>query len=114
MKWNHLSNDLIYPDQKLTILNKETYVVKNGDTIWDIANNYNVTVDQLKQWNNLTADLIHPNDELVVYPEEDTKKASKDDNESKKVESSSVKNASVATKPVTKKQPEKEQAKKHN
>lgn len=113
MKWNHLSNDLIYPDQKLTILNKETYVVKNGDTIWDIANNYNVTVDQLKQWNNLTADLIHPNDELVVYPEEDTKKASKDDNESKKVESSSVKNASVAAKPVTKKQPEKEQAAKN-
>lgn len=109
MKWNHLTNDLIFPNQKLAILNKKTYEVKNGDTIWDIAKQYNVTVDQIQNWNKLSSDLIYPKDELVIYPEEDNKKATKEV-VTKKVESSSAKSTNVAAKPVQKQQPEKKQA----
>lgn len=29
------------------------YQVKNGDTLWDIANKYGVSVDNIKNWNNI-------------------------------------------------------------
>ncbi|MGV3465190.1 MAG: LysM peptidoglycan-binding domain-containing protein [Heyndrickxia sp.] len=109
MKWNHLTTDLIYPDQKLTILNKEIYEVQNGDTVWDIAKKYQVTAEQIKSWNQLSTDLIYPNDELVVYPEEDTKEIQKE-NPTKKVESSSAKNTNVAAKPAKESKPTTKQA----
>jgi membrane-bound lytic murein transglycosylase D len=74
--WNKLSNNTIYPKQKLkvsgdsalaqvtepkheaatkNIENKYVYyTVKKGDTLWDIAQQYKgVSVDDIKKWNNL-------------------------------------------------------------
>ncbi len=74
--WNNLSNNTIYPKQKLKVAgethccpasnpkpapantNSENkyvyYTVKKGDTLWDIAQQYKgVSVDDIKKWNNL-------------------------------------------------------------
>jgi membrane-bound lytic murein transglycosylase D len=74
--WNNLSNNMIYPKQKLKVsgntelalasepkpaavkTNAENkyvyYTVKKGDTLWDIAQQYKgVSVDDIKKWNNL-------------------------------------------------------------
>jgi N-acetylmuramoyl-L-alanine amidase len=44
----------------------EELIVKEGDTLWDIAEQKNVSVEELKDWNELTSDLIQPNDSLTI------------------------------------------------
>jgi LysM repeat protein len=37
------------------------YVVKEGDTLWSIAQKYNVTISEIKSWNRLNGgDRIYP------------------------------------------------------
>ncbi|WP_244913445.1 LysM peptidoglycan-binding domain-containing protein [Heyndrickxia sporothermodurans] len=43
-----------------------TYKVKNGDSLWKIANKYDTTVANLKKLNNLKSDMIKPNQVLTV------------------------------------------------
>jgi membrane-bound lytic murein transglycosylase D len=46
---------------------KITYEVKSGDTLWDIANNFNVPLNHLKRWNGLGRhSVIRPGDKLVL------------------------------------------------
>jgi len=71
--WNNLKSSTIYPNQKLTVYEptKQSttevvktsdgdvkyiiHVVKSGDTLWDIAKQYDgVTVNQIKQLNDIT------------------------------------------------------------
>ena len=47
------------------------YIVQQGDTLWDIASRYGVTVSVLADLNTLINAEIHPGDELIVpAPEE--------------------------------------------
>ena len=48
-----------------------TYTVQEGDTLYRIAVENNISLDALLSWNNLSTDLIHPGDELVVTGNED-------------------------------------------
>lgn len=42
------------------------YVVKQGDTLWDIARAHEVSPEELKDWNSLKRSKIHAGQELVI------------------------------------------------
>ena len=44
----------------------KTYTVVIGDTLYSIANKFNITVDNLKSWNNLKSDILSIGDVLKV------------------------------------------------
>lgn len=44
----------------------KTYTVKSGDTLWQIATNNGISVNQLMSWNNLSSTLIIVGQRLVV------------------------------------------------
>lgn len=43
-----------------------TYIVQKGDTLSKIANNYQVTIEDIKKWNNLSKDTIYVAQKLKV------------------------------------------------
>lgn len=83
-KDNNLTSDIIVPGQVLEIDEdikteakeetsdkdnkevKDTYVIEAGDTLFDIAVEFDVSVAELKEWNNLSSDIIFVGKELVV------------------------------------------------
>lgn len=62
MKYNNLTSNLLQVGQVLRIpqnnMIDNTYIVKSGDSLWNIARKFNVTVDELKKKNNLTSNLL--------------------------------------------------------
>jgi len=43
------------------------YIVREGDTLWDIAQKHNVTVEEIRSWNSLNGgDRIYPLDRLTL------------------------------------------------
>ncbi|MBQ3435723.1 MAG: LysM peptidoglycan-binding domain-containing protein [Bacilli bacterium] len=69
---NNLSSDIITPGQELVINENipvgenNYYVVKKGDTLYGIAKNNNITVDDLIKTNNLTSLILKVGDKLIV------------------------------------------------
>lgn len=91
---NHLSSDVIHPGEVLQLsanssvpssapkvtpvsltvsqpvqsspATASSYNVKSGDSLWGIANNYNLSVAQLKNLNHLKSDVIYPGQVLTV------------------------------------------------
>lgn len=44
----------------------DTYIVKKGDTLWNIAKKNNLTVEELKKYNNLNNNLLYIGQELKL------------------------------------------------
>ncbi len=70
---NNLSSNLLSIGQKLLIKDTSSsedvgvyYTVKAGDTLYGIANEYNLTVDELKSMNNLTNNNLSVGQKLLV------------------------------------------------
>ena len=68
---NGLSDDSIYTNQKLTVFYSDEnsdakHIVVAGETLWEISQKYNVSVDQLQNWNGISGHLIYPNQQLIV------------------------------------------------
>lgn len=49
-----------------TAMAVQNYIVKEGDTLWDIANKYGVSVDSVQQSNRLTSDRLQIGMKLVI------------------------------------------------
>ena len=43
----------------------ETYVVKTGDSLWEISRKYQTTIEELMELNNLSQDTIYPNQVFI-------------------------------------------------
>jgi len=72
---NNLTTNLLSIGQELKIPNiisneknetYKTYIVKSGDSLYQIAKKYNVTVDELKELNNLTTNLLSINQQIKI------------------------------------------------
>jgi membrane-bound lytic murein transglycosylase D len=91
--WNNLESDKILVGQKLTIYSNKkitsstdkkkakTYTVQEGDNLTAIAEDYGVTVSQIKEWNDIDGDVIIPGQVLKLYsdagPKDNPKKTNK-------------------------------------
>ncbi len=84
-KLNNLSSNVLYVGQSLKVPEyykaedtNITYIVKKGDSLWSIANQYGTTVNNLKNYNNLLNDTLSigqlieiPSSTTIVTPSED-------------------------------------------
>lgn len=72
IQYNNLSTLTLQVGQQLKIPNRESignnryHTVQSGDTLWSIAKQYNITVDELMNANNLTSTLLKLNQVLII------------------------------------------------
>lgn len=75
ISWNNLDSTIIYPGQQLKLVIEpeiikdsisETYTVKRGDTLFEIARSHDISLEELIHSNAITSYLIYPGTELVV------------------------------------------------
>lgn len=79
-EWNELENDKILVGQKLIVAEPKqqkkttekkktktaTHTVKEGENLTEIADKYDVSIDDIKEWNKLKSDVIKPGQTLIV------------------------------------------------
>jgi 3D (Asp-Asp-Asp) domain-containing protein/LysM repeat protein len=53
--------------------NVQAETVQKGDTLWELSQVHNTSVEEIQKLNNLTTDVIHPGDELKMIPEKQYK-----------------------------------------
>ena len=58
-----------------TVANENEHVVRQGESLYAIARQYNVKPEQLHVWNDLANDIIHPCDKLTVVEPVSTPKS---------------------------------------
>ena len=70
---NGLSGNVIYPGDRLVVKGSGKsagqgiyYQVRNGDSLWTIARNHEVSPEEIKRWNNLQGNMIHPGNSLLL------------------------------------------------
>ncbi|MDG3142427.1 LysM peptidoglycan-binding domain-containing protein [Streptococcus suis] len=85
IKWNNIKNNTIHPGQQVIVKPAttakstatsqtssgspaKTYTVKAGDSVWLIAHNYGISMDDLIKWNNIKNYTIHPGQQVIVKP----------------------------------------------
>lgn len=67
----------IYPGQRLRLPGdargaaRVVHVVGAGDTLWDLARHYNVSITDIRRWNNLRDNRIRAGAQLVIYLSEE-------------------------------------------
>ncbi|GGB35480.1 LysM peptidoglycan-binding domain-containing protein [Virgibacillus dakarensis] len=61
-----LATGVMIAGAAVTNVSAEEYKVQEGDSLWDIANEYNTTVDDLVEINELKSTTIHPNQKLFI------------------------------------------------
>jgi N-acetylmuramoyl-L-alanine amidase len=64
-----LATGLVIAGAFSTTASAAEYNVQTGDSLWKIADKYEVSVDQLKELNQLDSDLIFPNQKLTIDKE---------------------------------------------
>jgi len=83
-RWNNLHPDKkLMPGDKLRVrintppepgngfqkkeVKEIIYIVREGDTLWSIAQKYNITIEEIRSWNSLNGgDRIYPSDRLKL------------------------------------------------
>ena len=86
-RWNNLRSDRLRVGQRLTIYprkpggganntgnsvvkqgGEKTYTVKNGDSLWSIAQKFpGVSVDKIKKWNDISGNKLKPGMKLKIH-----------------------------------------------
>lgn len=73
MNINNLSSNLLSVGQRILVprisqTGESTYIVKRGDSLYSIANQYGISVDSLKNANNLSNNLLSVGQTLTIPP----------------------------------------------
>lgn len=100
-KWSHLSIPLIHMGNNLNIPTEKHYKVKQGDTLMEIAQKYNVSVNRLILWNTNSSLLIHQGLDLVIYVNPKIQEITKVGEQGNVISDSSATKTAVADIPVS-------------
>lgn len=62
----HVGQKLLVPSLPIDVEDNDYYIVKQGDTLWSIARENNLTVNEIKELNNLTSNLLSVGQQLKL------------------------------------------------
>lgn len=79
-----------------------TYQIQEGDTLWAIAAEHELTMEELLSWNNLTEDsFIQPGDELTIREVEPSPTPTVEFTSTPELETASASNDNIANEPAS-------------